>query len=118
MFISTSISMMFGKNAGLLCILLAAHSAAISTPEIITENNSLVLTAGDSQEIYLRGADGDIPLFTMMAYLAKVIECGRLNRYWNANSEQCVIPGPGPQGTVCLMKQSVVYACHCHRRMN
>ena len=88
---------------GLLCLMLAAYSTATNStpsslsPEIIAENNKLIIA---SEEVLLSRPDGDIPLFAMMNQLTKVIECGNLNLYWNANSQECVAPGPGPQGKV------------------
>ena len=90
---------------GLLGLLLVAYSAASSTPEIITENNTLVIAVSGSEEIVLRTPDGDIALLAMMNHLTKVIECGNLNMYWNANGQECVVPRPGPQGKVNIRLQ-------------
>ena len=83
---------------GLFGFLLVAYSAASSSPEIITENNTLVIAVSGSEEIVLRTPDGDIHLLTMMNHVAKMVECGNSEMYWNPNSQQCVVPGPGLQG--------------------
>ena len=89
--------------------LLVASSAASSTPEITTENNTLVIAASGSQEIVLRSPDGDIPLLAMMNHVAKMMECGNLNMYWNANGQECMVPGPGPQGKYSHLEAGSLY---------
>jgi hypothetical protein len=86
-------------NFGVLCILLVASSAAGSTPEILSENSTLLITVDTAQDVVLRRRnDGDNPLFAMMKHLSKIIECGKTNTFWKASDQKCVIPDPGPPG--------------------
>jgi hypothetical protein len=69
------------------------------SPMLINDNETLIITVAPAQDVILRTQDGDISLLTMMAQLAKFIECGNNNTYWNSKTKSCVQPSPGLPGS-------------------